>query len=143
MKNDFYLIRKEILPSYFEDILKARGLIENEGKSVTQACKETGISRSTYYKYKDDIYRISSKESKKLILTFRVDDVPGVLNSILTLLFTQHINVLTISQNMPVNNIAFILLTLDIKDMEITTKELCETTEKLDHVRKVEIIAYE
>ncbi len=143
MKNEFYLVRKEILPDNVENILKARELIENDGYSITDACEKAGISRSTYYKYKNDIYQMDNRESKKMIITFKVDDVPGVLNSILAFLFSAGVNVLTINQNMPVSNTAFILLTLDIKDMKMTSEELVSNTVKLSHVRKAEIIAYE
>lgn len=143
MKNDFYLVHKDILPDYIENIIRARELIENENCSVTEACKKTNISRSTYYKYKNEVYRIDSRTSKKLLMSFKVEDVKGVLNSILSFLFDAKVNVLTISQNMPVSNIAFILLTLDVKDMDITYNELLEKLASLKHVKKAEIIAYE
>ncbi len=143
MKNDFYLIRKDILPENFESIIKAREQIENEGYSVTQACKENDISRSTYYKYKDCVYKVNDSTSKHLIITFKVTDIPGVLNSILSYLFSCKVNVLSINQNIPVSNIAFISLTLDIQNLEISIDELKNGAKKLNNVRKVDIIAYE
>ncbi len=143
MKSDFYLIKKDILPESYENIIKTREQIENEGYSVTQACKENNISRSTYYKYKDSIYRVKDNTSKHLIMTFKVCDVPGVLNSILSYLFSCKVNVLSINQNIPVSKIAFISLTLDIQNLEITIDELKKGASKLNNVKKAEIIAYE
>lgn len=143
MKSDFYLIKKDILPESYENIIKTREQIENEGYSVTQACKENNISRSTYYKYKDSIYRVNESTSKHLIITFKVCDVPGVLNSILSYLFSCKVNVLSINQNIPVSNIAFISLTLDIQNLEITIDDLKKGASKLNNIKKVEIIAYE
>ena len=55
--NDYYIIHKSILPTYYEDIIKTRELINDLKISVSDACKANGISRSTYYKYKDYIFR--------------------------------------------------------------------------------------
>ena len=49
----FLIIDRSILPPCYEQVIKAVKLVENEGKSVSNVCKELDISRSTYYKYKD------------------------------------------------------------------------------------------
>ena len=51
MNDDFLLVNKKILPSFFEKVLETRRLLETgEIKDITAAVKKTGISRSTYYK---------------------------------------------------------------------------------------------
>ena len=56
MLDNYLIIHKSILPEYYEKVLEARRLLE-DGKvhEVSQAVKQVGISRSTYYKYKDFI----------------------------------------------------------------------------------------
>ena len=54
MLDNYLIIHKSILPEYYEKVLEARHLLEEgKAKDVSQAVKEVGISRSTYYKYKD------------------------------------------------------------------------------------------
>ena len=52
MLDNYLIIHKSILPEYYEKVLEARRLLE-DGKvhEVSQAVKQVGISRSTYYKY--------------------------------------------------------------------------------------------
>ncbi|MBQ4587070.1 MAG: hypothetical protein IJB13_04695, partial [Clostridia bacterium] len=78
---EYLIIDKSILPEYFDLVLKAKSLVEDEDVSVSLACKQTGISRSTFYKYKDKIYRSSESYGKKSIISFKLADSPGVLSS--------------------------------------------------------------
>ena len=56
MLDQYLIIHKSILPEYYEKVLEARRLLEDgKLKDVSQAVREVGISRSTYYKYKDYI----------------------------------------------------------------------------------------
>ncbi|MGN1342963.1 MAG: helix-turn-helix domain-containing protein, partial [Traorella sp.] len=52
MIEKYLIIDKEVLPKYFEKVVEAKQLVD-EGYDVTKAVQEVGISRSTYYKYKD------------------------------------------------------------------------------------------
>ena len=83
MGAEYLIIDKSILPEYFELVLKAKSLVEDENKSVSFACKETGISRSTFYKYKDKIFKTSQTYGKKIILTMKLSDAAGVLSNIM------------------------------------------------------------
>ena len=51
MLENFLIVNKEILPDYYEKVVEARNMI-NEGrvKGISEAVKQVGISRSTYYK---------------------------------------------------------------------------------------------
>ena len=56
MLENYLIIHKDILPDYYEKVIEARRLVESgKVKDVSQAVKQVGISRSTYYKYKDYI----------------------------------------------------------------------------------------
>ena len=57
MLDNYLIIHKSILPEYYEKVVAARRLLE-EGRvrEVSQAVKDVGISRSTYYKYKEYRY---------------------------------------------------------------------------------------
>ena len=57
MKSDFLIVHKKILPVYYEKVLEARQMVESgAARDVSAAVRAVGISRSTYYKYKDFIY---------------------------------------------------------------------------------------
>jgi chorismate mutase len=143
MPDDFFLVHRSILPECFPKVIEAREMIAHDGVSVSEACKSSGISRSVYYKYKDKVFLPVGKSSRKAILSFKTEDCPGVLSSILLLISQSHANVLTISQDMPIQGLAYIHLMLNVKTMAIGMDKLLEELGKLDHVKKVEVLTYE
>ena len=57
MGKQYLIVSKEILPDYFDKVIEARNLLNNgKVKGVSEAVKMVGISRSTYYKYKDFVF---------------------------------------------------------------------------------------
>ena len=54
MEKDYLIVSRKILPDYLDQVIQARDLLSShEVSSVTEAVKKAGISRSTFYKYKD------------------------------------------------------------------------------------------
>ena len=66
--SDCLLIDKKVLPSYFEKVVLIKERI-TKGESVSDACKALGLSRSTYYKYKDSVNRPTNNGGKHIILS--------------------------------------------------------------------------
>ena len=62
MKNEFYIVRKEILPDNVENILKARELIANDGYSITDACEKAG---QPYTKTKTTSTRWTTEKARR------------------------------------------------------------------------------
>lgn len=143
MNDDFLLVHKSILPSLPPQVIEAREKIQKDGISVTEACKSVNISRSAFYKYKDFVFFPDTSVSKKAILAFKVNDKPGVLTALLAKLSQAKINVLTIHQEMPIQAIAYITMTLDIKNLTLAVEDLVHQLTDMENVRKVNVIAYE
>ena len=52
----YYLVRKKAVPEVLLKVVEAKELLETEKvSSVQEATDAVGISRSSFYKYKDDI----------------------------------------------------------------------------------------
>jgi chorismate mutase len=143
MSNDLLLVHKSILPDSFPLVIKAKDLIARENIPISEACKAVGISRSVFYKYKDFVFAPTGSLSKKAILSIKTEDMPGVLSSILIAISASKANVLTISQDMPIHGIAYINLTINIRNMEISLDVLIAQISKLEHIKKAEVLAYE
>lgn len=143
MSGDFLLVHKSILPDSFPKIIEAREKIAHYNLSVSEACKECGIARSLYYKYKDKVFAPSGTLSKKVILSLKSEDYPGVLSSILSLISESKANILTISQDMPIHGLAYITLMINIKAMTTPLEDLLKKIALVDHVKKVEVLAYD
>ncbi|MBO7670904.1 MAG: hypothetical protein J6S60_09980, partial [Oscillospiraceae bacterium] len=101
MLSKYLIVHKSILPEYYEKVLECRRLMESgKVREVSQAVKQVGISRSTYYKYKDYIFEPNDLTgSRKAVFSMMLDHEPGVLSGLLKCLSDLGASVLTITQS--------------------------------------------
>ena len=81
----YLLVDKTILPPCYEKVVEARALISSgQVKDISEAVKRTGISRSTYYKYKDYVFALNTDtECRKAVITFTLSHKTGMLGEVL------------------------------------------------------------
>jgi len=142
MSNEFLIVEKGILPDYFEKVIEARKLLQSgEANEVTEAVKMVGISRSTYYKYKDAVFLSSNQgEGRRAVISFWLLHEPGVLGRVLNLLSDRNANVFTISQNPPVNNRALVVISIVIDHISCGINDVLADLEKLTGVEKCTLL---
>ena len=143
MSTEFLIIDKSILPDYFDLVLKAKSLVEDEECSVSFACKQVGISRSTFYKYKDKIYKASSKYGKKTIITFKLVDCPGALNHVVQEIYAYGGSIITINSALPIKGIAFTTIVLDNTKLKGDVADLLADLKRNETVKSANIVAIE
>ena len=141
--NDYYIIHKSILPTDYEDIIKTRELINDLKISVSDACKANGISRSTYYKYKDYIFRTNKTTGNKALFVIKTLDEKGVLSAILQVVSSMHGNIISINQDSPIAGSAHITISIDISELEKNIEDLKQGIETLDGIKSVDIMGVE
>lgn len=140
--DDYLIISKKVLPEYFEKVIEIKSLI-NQNVNICDACKRVGLSRSTFYKYKDYVHVPSQKSGRRVILSLKVYDEPGALSSILNYIAGAKGNVLAINQEMPIHNIAFITITIDAMELSISIQDLILELREVKEVMDVLLVAVE
>ena len=56
-KNRYYVVTKKAVPEVLLKVVEAKRLLESaKASTVQEAADMVGISRSSFYKYKDDIF---------------------------------------------------------------------------------------
>ena len=145
MLENYLIIHKSILPEYYSLVLEVRHLMETgRAKDISQAVKNVGISRSTYYKYKDYIFEPSElSDGRKAVLSMMLDHAPGVLSSVLGCISETGGSVLTISQSPPIHNRASVTISLDVSSMICELNGLTKRIEKTPGVEQVKLVAIE
>ena len=104
---EFYIVDKRILPKSIQNVIKVNDLILKTKMSKDSARKKVGISRSTYYKYKDFIKPFyEGGEDKVYSLHLSLKDRVGILSDVLDVIAKEKISILTVVQNMAVDGIA-------------------------------------
>ena len=116
----YYVVSGDILPDVLEQVMQARILLQSgKAKRISEAVKMVGISRGTYYKYKDAVFSFNAEQSnRKAIISMILRNEKGTLSKVLSLVSVKQVNVLAINQTIPINGIANVALTLDISDLE-------------------------
>ena len=115
-KNQYYVLKEKAVPEVLLKVVEAKRLLDS-GKmtSVLDATESVGISRSSFYKYKDDIFPYHETEKGKTItMVIQLDDKPGLLSVVSRVLADFKVNVLTIHQSIPINGIASLTLSADL-----------------------------
>ena len=141
--NEYLIVHKSILPEYFEQVIQARELINDKNFSVSDACKQLNISRSTYYKYKDYIFRPSKDSGNKAIFVIKTIDEKGVLSSILSVVYENLGNVISINQDKPLDETAYITLSIDISELNCLIDDLKQSLTIINGVKSVDIMGVE
>ena len=119
MLENYLIVHKSILPDYFDSVLEAKHLLEEgKAKNVMQATKMAGISRSTFYKYKDYILEpVHISDGRKAVISMLLSHETGILSHVLTVISEAGASILTITQSLPVHGKASVTITLDISAM--------------------------
>ena len=143
IKNEFLIVDRSVLPPCFEQVVKAVRMTEQEGKSVSTVCKELDISRSTFYKYKDKVFEMPNNFGRKAIISICCEDEKGILSNVLNTVAEFQGSIITINQEMPIHNVAYINITLDAKDLTVSIYELTAKIKSITKVKEVSLLAFE
>ena len=145
MLKNYLIVHQSILPDYYMTVIEVRQALEQQKfNNVKDACAHYGISRSTYYKYKDYIFIPGdSKDQRCANIVLTLGHRAGVLSHVLDLMSKNNASILTISQSLPINGQANVMLSVDISELNITIDHLIEEATKIDDVIRVELISIE
>ena len=145
MLKGYLIVEKSALPDYFLKVVETRQLLESgECAQVSEAVKQTGISRSTYYKYKDRILEPSELTiGRKAVLSMLLGHEAGALSRVLATISGYGASVLTITQSLPINGKASVTVSLDLENMEESIDTLTDALSKARGAEAVRLIAVE
>ena len=107
-KSGYFVVKQKAVPEVLLKVVEAKRLVESgKAVSIQEAVDAVGISRSSFYKYKDDIFPFyDNAKGKTITLTVQMDDRQGLLSDLLHVVAVCRANILTIHQSIPVNGIA-------------------------------------
>ena len=144
MKSDYLIVHKDLLPPNLEQVMEAKKLLmSHEVSSISEAVKKVGISRNTYYKYKDYVYEEKDSSIRHAVISMVLSDEKGALSSVINTVSRNEANILTISQAVPIGGYANVLITLDISNIASDIKKLLEELEILPATKSVSLDAIE
>ena len=141
----YYVVTKKAVPEVLLKVVEAKRLLDSEKVlTVQEATDRVGISRSSFYKYKDDIFPFHENAKGRTInMVMQMDDEPGLLSDVLKIIAEYHANILTIHQSIPINGIASLSLSVQILQNTGDISKMLEQLEEQKGVHHVKILARE
>ena len=141
----FYLVKEKAVPEVLLKVVEAKRILNSEkSATVQEATERVGNSRSSFYKYKDDIQPFH-EQAKGRTVTFilQMDDKPGILSDILRTVADFHGNILTIHQSIPISGIATLTLSVEILPEAGDAEDLVDQMTQQEGVHDLKIIGRE
>ena len=144
-KNKYYVVKERAVPEVLLKVVEAKRLLDSaKVQTVQEASEQTGISRSSFYKYKDDIFPFHDQaRGKTITFIIQMDDEPGLLSEVLQTIARYHGNILTIHQSIPINGVATLTLSVDILLGQGDPEGMVEFIEKIDGIHYLKILGRE
>ena len=141
----YYVVKKKAVPEVLLKVVEAKRLLESEKvMTVNEATEVVGISRSSFYKYKDDIFPFHDNvRGKTITFVLQMEDISGLLSKVLQKIAEYKANVLTIHQTIPINGVASLTLSVDVGQKSGDISKMIETIEALEGIHYVKILARE
>ena len=139
----YYLVDEAVLPKVFKKVVEVKKFLEADMRiSINAACQKLGISRSTYYKYKDSIFEFYENRRVKIVtFSLNLQNESGILSGIIDTIAQSGANILTINQNIPMNGMAIVVISIETFGMSRSLEELLNGLREMKGVKKVDILS--
>lgn len=144
-ENKYLIVAAKALPEVFLKVVEAKELLkQGRAKGVTEAAKIVGISRSTYYKYSDFVFTLEEgMRGHKVTVAFVLAHESGVLSHLLDSIALANGNVLTLSQEAPINGVANVNVAFDMSELNTSIDDLISHFRNVKGVVKAKLVSME
>ncbi|MCI1986423.1 MAG: ACT domain-containing protein [Lactobacillus sp.] len=141
----YYIVDRSILPDVVAKVIEARTLIENgQVRQVSEAVKQVGISRGTYYKYKDYVFLPDAGlNQRKAVISLMLHHDRGILSEVLNAMSAADASIITINQNIPIHDWASVVISFDISHLQGSLDGLLAKLKESRGVTDVSLISVE
>lgn len=141
----YFVLKQKAVPEVLLKVVEAKRLIDSErALTIQEATEKVGISRSSFYKYKDDIFPFyENAKGRTITMVLQMDDEQGLLSDLLHIVAVYKANILTIHQSIPVSNVATLTLSVEVRPDTGDISGMVGEMERETGVHYVKIIARE
>ena len=140
---NYFVVKKKAVPEVLLKVVEAKRLLDS-GKVMTvqEAADQVGISRSSFYKYKEDIFPFHDhSRGRTFTVMIQLVDAPGLLSALLYCVAEYQAHILTIHQAIPVNGMASVTLSIENTNTTGDVSELIDALEKTQGVHYLKILS--
>lgn len=141
----YFVVKQKAVPDVLLKVVEAKRLLESgRVPTIQDAVDSVGISRSSFYKYKDDIFQFhDNSQGTTITMSMQMDDEPGLLSDVLRIIAECGANILTIHQSIPINGVATLSISVQVLQTTGDISDMLESMERRQGVHSVKILAKE
>ena len=139
--SELYIVRKKAVPEILRKVVEVNKILASgRARTVNEAVDQVGISRSSYYKFKDDIEEFhDSLAGTTVTLFIEINDETGLLSEVLRVFAVCRANILTIHQSIPLNGVEGITVSIQISPATERVETIIARLGETDGVKQVRI----
>ncbi len=144
-KSKYFVLKQKAVPEVLLKVVEAKRLLESKrAMTVHEATEKVGISRSSFYKYKDDIFPFhDNAKGKTITFVLQMEDEPGLLSMVLKIVAEFSANILTIHQSIPINGLASLTMSIEVLPTTGDASAMIEKIEEQPGVHYIKILGRE
>ena len=143
-KTKYYVLNRKAVPEVLLKVVEVKHLLATQkGLTIGEAAEQAGISRSSFYKYKDDIFPFHENEKGQICMVLQMEDIPGLLAEILGEVAQCRANILTIHQSIPLNGVATLTMSVEVLSTTGNLSEMVAKIEEKNGVHYLKIVGRE
>ncbi len=144
-KSKYFVLKQKAVPEVLLKVVEAKRLLESKrAVTVHEATEKVGISRSSFYKYKDDIFPFhDNAKGKTITFVLQMEDEPGLLSMVLKIVAEFSANILTIHQSIPINGLASLTMSIEVLPTTGDASAMIEKIEEQSGVHYLKILGRE
>lgn len=144
-RSKYFVVKQKAVPEVLLKVVEAKRLLDTGlVETVQEAADRVGISRSSFYKYKDDIFPFRDNvKGKTFTFMMQMRDEPGLLSDVLKVIAEYKANILTIHQAIPTNGVATLTLSVEILPATGDVSSMIESIETRPGIQYLKILGRE
>lgn len=144
-KTKYFVVREKAVPEVLLKVVEAKRMLDTKrAGTVQEAADQVGISRSSFYKYKDDIFPFRDNiKGKTLTFVLQMHDEPGLLSDVLKVVAEYGANIQTLHQSIPINGVATLTISVEVLATTGDISNMIETIESKEGIQYLKILARE
>ena len=142
---NYYVLKKKAVPEVLLKVVETKRLLATRrGMTIQEAAEQAGISRSSFYKYKDDIFPFHENEKgQNVTMVIQMEDRPGLMAELLHKVAGYDANILTIHQSIPINGVATLTLSAEVLPTTGNLSDMVDELEEQDGIQYLKIVGRE
>ena len=142
---EVYIVSRRALPKVLLKVAEVKRMLAKDKKlTVQEATDAVGLSRSSFYKYKDDVQPFhETSRGRTVNVLLQVSDEPGILSAILSEVADCRANVLTIQQSIPIGGVASVALGFEMLPETAELTEIEDRITALGGVQRLQVLGIE